>query len=193
MIRNHPRKGHAGQALVEMLLVLPPILLLMAIILPLVAYSVLMPWLDERLWLSQFIEEEIVHSELTHSHEKNLIPAYFKKDTITTHTDTEALGFFLPLLNQFFPGPITIKNLYANYPEIKVTPFENPHFPHEKISRKLAMISTHLMSENEVPSRVRNLTLSGVFHGKTGTLENFGLQLFHLNLDALPETDREGT
>jgi len=176
-----------------MLIVLPPILLLMAIILPLVAYSVLMPWLDERLWLSQFIEEEIVHSELEHSHEKNLIPAYFKKDTITTRTDTEALGFFLPLLNQLFPGPITIKNLHANYPEIKVTPFENPHFPHEKTSRKLAMISTHLMSENEVPSRVRNLTLSGVFHGKTETLENFGLKLFHLNLDALPETDREGT
>ena len=54
------------------------------------------------------------------------------------------------------------------------------------------MIAARVPFESKVPDEVRRLTLIGLASGKTNILEKTGFNLFHLNLDALPETAEGG-
>lgn len=192
MINQQEKPQQTGQTLIEFVIVLPLLLLLVATIFPFVRFGTLTPWLDERLWLSQFVRpEKIVHTELEHSHEKNLVPTYFSREDLLNTEKSETFGFSIPLLGDSFPGSFHVEGLCATWKE-KPGPLLNADFLPKKISRDFAMIRKTPMPERKVPFLVRELTLSRFLKGGSGLFDFLKLQIFHLNLNILPAEERRG-
>ena len=54
------------------------------------------------------------------------------------------------------------------------------------------MVKTPLLIESHVAEKVKNLMLTEITSGMTKVLEQAGINLFHLNLDALPGAEERG-
>ena len=194
-ISNQAEKTR-GQALVELAVILPVLVLFMATIMPLIVNGVALPWLDERLTLRQLEQEdEQIHPLLQLTHEMDLLPPYFDKARLEESTRSASMGMSIPLLGVIFPGDMTRKMTTATLPEHGWWNREllgNPQKEDRQISRSLTMVTAQVLVESRVPNEVKRLTLIGVASGKTGILEKAGFNLFHLNLDALPEHGKGG-
>jgi hypothetical protein len=188
LTRFPDRPGKGGQSLVELLVVLPVLLLIMATIFPLLTSGIVMPWLDERLWLRQNLREgETLQSELEEAHQKTLTPPYFRQQDLEETMVREKLGVSFPLLGDSFPGLIVIRKILASHPEVKGPALAQAERSEEKITAALALLTLTAMAESEVPHRVKNMSVPGIFPWKIKAMKNLGLELFHLDLDALPE------
>ncbi len=194
-ISNQAEKAR-GQALVELAVILPVLVLFMAAVMPLIVNGVPLPWLDERLTLRQLEQDdEQVHPLLQLTHEMDLLPPYFDKASLEESTRSTSMGVSIPLLGVIFPGDMTRKMTTATLPEHGWWNREllgNPQKEDRQISRSLTMVTAQVLVESQVPNEVKRLTLIGVASGKTGILEKAGFNLFHLNLDALPEHGKGG-
>jgi len=194
-ISNQAEKTR-GQALVELAVILPVLVLFMAAVMPLIAIGVALPWLDERLTLRQLEQDdEQIHPLLQLTHEMDLLPPYFDKASLEESTRSTSMGMSIPLLGVIFPGDMTRKMTTATLPEHGWWNREllgNPQKEDRQISRSLTMVTAQVLVESQVPNEVKRLTLIGVASGKTGILEKAGFNLFHLNLDALPEHGKGG-
>ena len=185
-----------GQALVELAVILPVLILFMAAVIPLIIKGVILPWLDERLTLRQLSHnEEQVHGLLQLTHDSDLLPPYFDETRLEESTRGVSMGIPIPLLEKTFPGYMTRKLTTATLSEHgwwKQEIFGNPQESNHEISRDLTMLTAQVPTESKVPDKVRKLTLLGLAPGRTNILEKTGFNLFHLNLDALPETTKRG-
>jgi hypothetical protein len=185
-----------GQALVELAVILPVLVLFMMAIIPLIAEGVGLPWLDERLTLRHLgQDEEQVHPVLQLTHDSDLLPPYFDKTSLEEITRSTSMGISIPLLNKTFPGDVTRKHTKGTLPDCGWWNRELPGRAPEgerQISRGLAMVKAQVLAESRVPGEVKKLTLMGCASGKTGILKKAGFNLFHIDLDALPETGEAG-
>jgi hypothetical protein len=185
-----------GQALVELAVILPVLVLFMAAVIPLIIKGVALPWLDERLSLSQLgQDDEQNHHLLQLTHDSDLLPPYFDKTRLEESTRSTSMGVSIPLLSEIFPGDMTRKLTKATLPEHgwwNQAILGSPPERERQISRGLTMVKAQVLVESQVPDEVKKLTLIGVLSGKTDIFKKSGLNLFHLNLDALPETDEPG-
>jgi hypothetical protein len=185
-----------GQALVELAVVLPVLVLFMAAVIPLIVKGAALPWLDERLTLRHLSQnDEQVHRQLQLTHESDLLPPYFDNTRLEESTQNASMGMSLPLLGKTFPGNMTRKLTTVTLPEHgwwNREIFGSPQSSDRNISRDLTMVTARVPFESKVPDEVRRLTLIGLASGKTNILEKAGFNLFHLNLDALPETAEGG-
>ena len=185
-----------GQALVELAVILPVLVLFMAAVIPLIVKGVTLPWLDERLTLRQLSQDdEQVHRLLQLTHESDLLPPYFDNTSLEESTHSASMGLSIPLLGKTFPGNMTRKLTIATLPEHgwwNREIFGSTQGSDPKISRDLTMVAAQVPVESEVFDEVKRLTLVGLATGKTNILEKTGFNLFHLNLDALPETAEGG-
>jgi hypothetical protein len=185
-----------GQALVELAVILPVLVLFMAAVIPLIVRGVALPWLDERLTLRQLgQDDEQVHRLLLLTHNSDLLPPYFDKAMLEDSTRSASIGMSIPLLGNIFPGDMTMKLTTTDLPEYGWWNQEllgNSHERDRKISKDLTMVPAPFLIESRVPAEVKKLTLIGVASGKTDILEKAGFKLFHLNFDALPETGERG-
>jgi len=181
-----------GQALVELVVILPVLILFMAAVIPLIVNGVSLPWLDERLTIRQLgPDDEQVHQLLQLTHDSDLLPPYFDKTRLEENTRNVSMGMSIPILGKTFPGYMTRKKTTTTIPEHgwwNRKLFGNQQEQDRQISRHLTMVQAQVLVESSVPNAVKKLTLIGIASGKTGILDNLGLKLFHLNLDALPET-----
>lgn len=191
MIHGRTKLGQSGQSLIELIVVLPVFLLFLTIVYPLLSSGIVTPWLDEKLWLRQFLQEgKFLQSELEDIHEKNMIPLYFVQSDLEETTHQEKLGFSFPLLTKSFPGLITNQKVLAKHPEVHGIILGEANRSCEKISRSLAILTSPIIAESDIPFRIRKLSVLGVFPRKIVALRNLNLEFFHLNLDALPEADQ---
>ena len=185
-----------GQALVELAVILPVLVLFMVLVIPLIVKGVALPWLDERLALRQLgRDDEQVHRVLLLTHGSDLLPPYFDKTRLEEKTRNAPMGMSIPLLSNTFPGDMTRKQTTATLSEHgwwNLGLLGNPQERDRRISRGLTMVTAQVPIESRVPDEVRGLTLIGVASGMTGILEKTGFDLFHLNLDALPQTGEAG-
>ena len=185
-----------GQALVEFAVILPVLVIFMVAVIPLIVKGVALPWLDERLTLRQLgQDDEQVHRVLLLTHDSDLLPPYFDKTRIEESTRNAPMGMSIPLLGDTFPGHITRELITATLSEHGWWNRELLGDPQERdrqISRGLTMVAAQVLVESRVPDEVKRLTLVGLTPGKTGLLKRAGFNLFHINLDALPETGGAG-
>ncbi len=185
-----------GQALVELAVILPILVLFMVLVIPLIVKGTALPWLDERLTLRQLgQDDEQIHRVLLLTHESDLMPPYFDKTRIEESTRNTPIPMSIPVLGKIFPGDITRKLTSVTLPEHGWWNREllgNPQEQDRQISRGLSMVPVRILTESRVPDEVKRWTLTGAVPGKTGLLEKAGFNLFHLNLDALPETGKAG-
>ena len=184
-----------GQALTELVVILPILLLVMASILPIVANGVTLPLLDERLTLRHLNEEgKKTHQILQITHSENLLPPYFEIEKLQETTEITHQGVPLPLVGSIFSSDMTRKITVAAIPKHEWWNTELLALPQEQyreISRDLFILAGQLLAESSVPEEVKKLTPIGVVSGTADILEKAGLNLFHLNLDALPEGEEE--
>ena len=180
----------------ELAVILPVLVLFMATVLPLIVKGVALPWLDERLTLRHLSQnDEQVHRLLQLTHDSDLLPPYFDKARLEESTRSASMGMSIPLLGKTFPGNMTRKLTTATLPEHgwwNRELFGSPQESDRKISRELTMVAAQVHVESGVPDKVKRLTLIGLASGKTNILKKTGFNLFHLNLDALPETGEGG-
>jgi hypothetical protein len=168
----------------------------MAVVMPLLVNGVAFSWLDERLTLRQLEpDDEQIHHLLQRIHDSDLLPPYFDKTSLEESTRSASMGMSIPLLGVIFPGDMTRKLTTTDLPEHGWWNREllgNPQERDRQLSRSLTLVTAQALVESRVPHEVKRLTLIGVASGKTGLLEKAGFNLFHLNLDALPETGEGG-
>ena len=189
------RPDNKGQALIELVVMLPILLLVMATVLPIVANGVILPLLDERLTLRHLSEEgKRTHQILQITHSDNHLPPYFETEKLQETTEIIQQGVPLPLIGRIFSSDMTRKSIKTAIPihgwwnrELLASPQER----HREISRDLTILADQLLPESSVPEEVKKLTSIGVVSSIAGFLEKTGLNLFHLNLDALPKKNKE--
>jgi hypothetical protein len=181
-----------GQALVELAVILPVLVLFITAVIPLIVRGVALPWLDERLTLRQLgQDDEQVHPLLQLTHDPDLLPPYFDKSRLEESTRSSSISMSIPLLGTIFPGDMTTKLTTATISEHGWWNREllgNPQDRDRQISRSLTMIATPGLVDSSATDEVKRLTLVGIASGRTRFLEKAGFNLFHLDLDALPET-----
>jgi hypothetical protein len=189
-------KNQTGQALIELLVILPVFGLFMVCVLPMTAYGIFPTWLDERLALIQLMEKrEQIPDILSEAHGQSLTPVYPDEDSIEETTmDRKAGHISLPL-----PGvrsdrirrielrmPITRNGLLsggvmASRPDTG-----------ETVTRSLSLLTPHRFEEPDISRHVKNRSLLGVLKGKDTVFRKLGVDLFHFNLDAVPAGIEEG-
>jgi len=184
-----------GQALVELGVTIPVIVLFMAAVIPLLVRGAFLPLLDERLALRQLGQDEAqVDHQLRITHSPDILPPYFEKTRLEENTKDTSMGISIPLMRETFPGVMTRKNTIVTLDDDRWWNHRLLGFPQERdhqISRNLAMVAPRRLVESRVPEEIKKFTFIGMTTGKTGFLEKAGFKLFHLNMDALPVKTRE--
>lgn len=196
MSAHKKREKASGQALVEMVIILPVLVLFMSVVVPLVVQGIASSWLDERLSLRHLGQDDArVHQLLERTHETDRLPPYFEKRGLEESAQRSPLGVSIPFPGNFFPGEIYRVRATVNLTESEwwnPSILGDPPMDHHRLSRTLSMVQASSFHESSIPREVRRLTLLGLAPGKVKVLNGAGSKLFHLNLDALPETDARG-
>jgi hypothetical protein len=181
-----------GQALIELAIMLPVLILLLSITAPIIVRAIGSTWLDERLALKLFgQDDDQAHRLLVRTHDNARLPSYFQGDELEEKSQITPLGFPIPLLNHRFPGKIQRKSATVTLEKTgwwNRSVLGDPREEFLRLSRALSMVPAPNLDESRVPWEVRKLTLLGLAPGSNRILERAGLDLFHLNLDALPES-----
>ena len=190
-----PNYGHPGQALVELMVLIPVLLFLVAAVMPMISKTKIIPWLDERLFLKHFLQEsDETHSLLDHAHKRDILPSYFGEDDLEETTikvpgiRSGNIGFVT------FPGELIRER-------VAFTLQKESHWNRvilgedqvegQKTHRSLTMVKTSALTEPQVLERVKQLTIFGSTTGIFRGFEKLGLKLLHINLDALPDPTRK--
>ena len=192
MINNINRRNDCGQSLVEFLVVSQIFLLFLAAIFPLLSSGAWILWLDERLWLRHFINgNQYIQSELHHAHRREMIPRYFLQKDLEETTELKKLSVILPVIKNFYPGYLKFNKIVANLPkeEWKI-PGIGCQFDRQ-IYRNFTMLTPSISYSSDIPFLIRELSILGIVPWKIKLLENMKFELFHLNLDALPDKHSE--
>jgi len=159
---------------------------------PLLMRGISSLWIDERLMLRQFVmDDSRVHRILVQTHEVDRLPPYFGEDEVKERTWASSLEPAIPLISNRFPGEIRRKHTSATMKKNvwwREAILGEPQERLFQLSRTLSMVPLFDPGESSVREEVRDLTLLGIAPGQADILEKLGLKLFHLNLDALPET-----
>ena len=191
----HQTEKDKGQALLELLIVLPVMIYFMMAVIPLIVNGVSLSWMDERLALRQLNQDdEKIHNILTLAHAPDILPPYFDKTELKESTRIAQLGISIPILKETFPGDMIQKLAAATIHEngwwnLPLT--DQAQEESFQISRDITMVKAAKIMEMEIPHMVKRLTLLGLASSGTGSLERIGFGLFHLNLDALPEMNEK--
>ena len=185
-----------GQALIELVIILPVLILLLSTTAPLVVRAIGSIWLDERLSIKLLgQDDDQIHRLLVRTHEKDRLPSYFQKNELEENSRITPLGVPIPLLNHLFPGKIHQESATVSLEKTgwwKRPVLGDPREDFFRLSRALSILPTSNLDESRVPWEVKRLTLLGLAPGNNRIMEMAGLDLFHLNLDALPETASQG-
>ncbi len=182
--------NQAGQALIEMLVILPAILLFLVCVIPMTAYGIFPTWLDERLALIHLLEKrERIPDILFETHGHSLTPVYPDENDIKeSSTNLKAGHISLPL-----PGvlqdritrselrtPLTRNGLLSGG---VMAPRSDTG---ETVTRSLSLLTSYRFEEPGISRHVKSRSLVGVLKGKDTVFRKLGIDLFHLNLDAVP-------
>lgn len=185
-----------GQALVELVVILPVLILFMATVAPMLTIGTTVPWLDERLFLRQLGDDIAhIHSLLLTTHESELIPSYFETNHLeeTTHDYSMETPMNIPGL--VFPGALTRKTIIFTKPENGWWDsmfLKNQGEKGRQIIRSLAIVAAPVIPESRVVEKVRRLSIGGALPVPIRILKKIGIKPFHLNLDALPRAESKG-
>ena len=138
-------------------------------------------------------DDDQIHHQLSQTHNFDLLPPYFEKTRLTESSRSTDMGMTIPFLGDTYPGYLTRKITAVSFKE---HPYWNKAVlasqKSRQITRDLTMVKTDVLEESRVPNEVRRLTLLGIAPNATGFLERAGFNIFHLNLNALPDRGQSG-
>ena len=186
-----------GQALIELVLILPLLLVFLSGAVLLLNYATLPLWLDELTTLHLRLPEiDDLYNKLGMSREGSMVPPYPEQQDLTINTVSKNL-LRAPLpLHRYYPGPTRKAEGSLNLSRfIKwgFAPFGHLPGVHDPILVDLRMTPFKEFKENSVKDQIRQILFPGsameVITGKLGAL---GVELVHINLDAVPEAKKFG-
>jgi len=186
-----------GQALIELILVLPLFLVFLCATVNLLNYATFPIWLDELTALHVRLPHiDDLHSKLEKSREGSMIPPYPAPQDLKKSTTNKNL-FRAPLpLHRYYPGQIIRTEISLNLSQFLTRAFlPFGHLPgvNGPIMHGLQMIPLKEFQEESVKDQIRQILFPGsVMEAISGKLDALGIGLVHLNLDAIPEEMNPG-
>jgi hypothetical protein len=182
--------SQAGQALIELVVVIPVILVIFMCAIPLAAYGIFPTWMDERLALSQLVAKKTEAVDyLPKAHSNSRVPTYPDDKSIQESSKNLQTGLF----PDSFPGRlserIVLHELQMHLSRKNLMPGSNlagRSDSTEKLTRNLSMLAPHNIEEQAVSEHVREWSLIGIMKGSDSTFRRLGIDLFHMDINAIP-------
>ena len=185
--------NQAGQALIELVVIVPVILVALICAIPLATYGIFPTWMDERLALMQLAEKkELAAACLAKAHENSRIPIYPDDESIQESSRELQPGFFpdsLPgrlserMVRHELQMPLQRESL------LPVSIMSGWSDSTEMFTRSLSMLAPHNIQEQGVSQQVKEWSLLGLIKGKDAAFRKLGVDLFHINIDAVPSEE----
>ncbi len=186
-----------GQALVELILVLPVFLVFLSATAVLLNYATLPIWLDELTTLYLRLPEiDDLHSKLKRTREGSMIPPYPAPQDLKKNTGEKNL-FRVPLpLHRYYPGQTIRTEISLMLSQLLTRAFlPFGHLPgvNGPIRHALQMSPLKNFQKESIKDQMRQILFPGsVMEVIIGNLDALGIQPVHLNLDAIPEEKNPG-
>lgn len=192
-----PRAKPGGQALIELVLVLPLLVAFLAGTVSLLTYAVIPLWMEELTNLDLRIPEIVDLPGILHENRKgSMVPPYPAPSDLEINTLSKTIVRFPYPLNQYFPGKLRKNEVSLDISTYigTVIPFFG-HLPgvREPVFTSLRMVPFDEIKEVTIRDRLRRVVFPGsAMEVITGKLETLGVKLVHINLDALPADRVDG-
>ncbi len=185
-----------GQALIEILLIIPIALMFLASIGPILTQSLLHLWLGEitQLQLSLPMEDEIINT-LQKNRNESRLPEYLDKEEIGTFSDKENIFPMIPPLDDFFPGQLITRTTTFEHTPMGIGQqgiFKDDPNKKLTLTSRMALVPPHTFEETDLPSIIRNVAFCKIPGRYLNSIERMGLKTVHLNLDTLPTAQNPG-
>jgi hypothetical protein len=185
--------NQAGQALIELVVIVPVILVIFMCAIPLTAYGIFPTWMDERLALIQLAEKkELAAACLAKTHENSRIPTYPDDESIQESSRNLQTTIFL----DSFPGRLSERMVRheLKMPLSRENLLPGSSMPQwsdstETLTRSLSMLAPHNIEEQAASQRVKEWSLMGVMKGRDFTFRKLNIDLFHMDIDAVPSEE----
>jgi len=188
--------SQSGQALIEILLIMPIALMFLTAIGPILTQSLLHLWLGEitQLQLSLPMEDEIINT-LQKNRNESRLPEYLDKEEIGTFSDKENIFPMIPPLDDFFPGQLITRTTTYEHTPMGIGQqgiFKDDSSKKLTLTSRMALVPPHTFEETDLPSIIRNVAFCKIPGRYLNSIEKMGLKTVHLNLDTLPAAQKPG-
>lgn len=185
-----------GQALIEILLIIPIALMFLAAIGPILAQSLLQIWLGEitQLELSLPVEDEFFNT-LQKNRNESRLPEYLDKEEMSTFSDEENIFPMIPPLDDFFPGRLITRTTTYEHTQMGIgqrSIFKDDPNKKLTLTSRMAWVPPYTFEENDLPSMIRNVAFCKIPGRYLNSIERMGLKTVHLNMNALPAAQNPG-
>jgi len=186
-----------GQALIELVLILPLLLTFLSGAVLLLNYATVPLWLGELTNLHLRLPDiDDLYGKLEKSRESSIFPPYPTQQDLKKNTGSSNLSNFPGLLHRYYPGQIRKAEFILDLSRFikgAFAPFGHLPGIHEPILIDLRMVPSRQFEEEYVKTRLRQIIFPGsVMETVTAKLGTLGVDLVHVNLDAIPEAMKPG-
>jgi hypothetical protein len=179
--------------LIELVVIIPVILVIFMCAIPLAAYGIFPIWMDERLALSQLAAKKTeAVAYLPKAHSNSRVPTYPDDKSIQESSKNLQTGSF----PDSFPGRLSERivrhELQMHLSRESLMPGSNMagwSDSTERFTRSLSMLVAHNIEEQAVSQHVKEWSLIGIMKGRDSTFRRLGIDLFHIDIDAVPSEE----
>jgi len=189
-------KDQNGQALIELVVIIPLLLIIAGLLIGLIAYSQLPIWMDELLAFTLISQQGVDHFEiLKKQRESSMLPRYFNHEEIEIHRVSSTNTSFPLPLHRIFQNNRSEVTGNANWQKVirrTALPLLKPLKGAENHTSKMSFVSLMKLDEAQSKKLIRGIFLSGLSGNQLmRLLRKLGFNIFHLNFDTLPFTTSE--
>ncbi len=182
-----------GQALIELVVVIPLFFVITCLFMGLIAYSQLPIWMDELLAFTLISQQGVNHFEILEKRrESNMFPRYFNHEEIEIHgAPSKTTSFPFPVHRTFSNNRYEVTG-NANWHKVisrTTLPLLKTLKGVESQASKMSFVSLMKLDEAQSKELIRGVFLSGLSGNQLmKLLRKLRLNIFHLNFDILPPT-----
>lgn len=189
-------KNHAGQALIELLIIVPTLLILFVCAVPMAARGIFPTWIDERLAFAQLTVNAGPESGYVARSHENQFPVYPDEKSIIDNRREEKVGVLPGSLPGFLPSWMVHYELEMRLQKEELLPagrMADRTDTTEFIQRSLSLLSILPFDEQGISEQVKKWSMIGVLGQKDRVFTKLGIELFHIDIDAIPTKEPGGS
>ncbi len=186
-------KDENGQALIELVVIVPLLLIIVCLLIGLIAYSQLPIWMDELLAFTLISQQDLNHFEILKKlRESSMFPRYFDHEEIEIHRVSSINKSFPLPLHRIFQNNRSEITGNANWQKVisrTALPLLSLLKGAESHTSKMSFVSLMKLDEAQSKELIRGIFLSGLSGNQLmRLLGKLGFNIFHINFDTLPLT-----
>lgn len=186
-------KNQNGQALIELVVIIPLLLVITCLLTGLIAYSQLPSWMDELLAFTLVSQQSINHFEILEKQRKSsMFPRYFNHEEIKLHRVPSKNNSFLLPFHRIFQNnrfEVTGSTNWQKVMSRTSLPLIQTLKGTENHTSKMSFVASMKLDETQSKKLIKSVFLSGLSGNQLmRLLGKLGFNIFHLNFNTLPIT-----